>query len=127
AVEICTNGHRGFFDVIRQLAPFLDKFRVSIDGLADTNDKIRQRGSFVSALDALDLAAGLGLSTAVTMTVTSTNIEEVVPLARILDTHGVGEIKLHCLRPVGNAVENPELAVAEPGTYATLHKQIAEA
>jgi Fe-coproporphyrin III synthase len=126
-VEICTNGHRGFFDVIRKLAPFLDKFRVSIDGLVGTHDQIRQRGSFASALDALDLAAELGLSTGATMTVTSTNISEVVPLARVLDEHGIEEIKLHCLRLVGNAAQNPELAVAEQNSYGVLHQEIAEA
>ena len=127
AVEICTNGHRGFFGVIRALAPFLDKFRVSIDGVAGTHDAIRQRGSFASAIDALDLATELGLATGVTMTVTSTNIGEVAPLAKLLDAHGVGEIKLHCLRLVGNAADHPELAVAEDEAYTTLHQQIAEA
>ena len=126
AVEICTNGHRGFFGLIRALAPFLDKFRVSIDGLADTHDAIRQRGSFASAVDALDLAAGLGVATGVTMTVTSTNIGEVVPLAKLLDAHGVREIKLHCLRLVGNATDHPELAVAENDAYTALHQQITE-
>lgn len=127
AVEICTNGHRGFFGVVKMLAPFLDKFRVSIDGLAATHDAIRQRGSFASAVEALDLANELGLATGVTMTVTNTNISEVAQLAKLLDTHGVGELKLHCLRQVGNATDHPELAVAESDAYTELHQQIAEA
>lgn len=126
-VEICTNGHRGFFGTVRQLAPFLDKFRVSIDGLADVHDRIRQRGSFASAIDALDLAADLGVATGVTMTVTRSNIGQVVSLARILDEHRVGELKLHCLRLVGNAEKHPELAVRENDSYAALHAEIAAA
>ncbi|MEY9846133.1 MoaA/NifB/PqqE/SkfB family radical SAM enzyme [Streptacidiphilus sp. BW17] len=123
-VEICTNGHRGFFGTVRELAPYLDKFRVSIDGLADVHDRIRQRGSFSSAIDALDLAAELGLETGVTMTVTRTSIGQVVALARLLDQHRVGELKLHCLRLVGNALRHPELEVEQASRYEALHEEI---
>lgn len=126
-VEICTNGHRGFFNTIRLIAPDLNKLRVSIDGLPETHDHIRQRGSFASALDALDLGRELGLATGVTTTVTSTNLDEIVPLAQLLDEHGVQELKLHCLRLVGNAAHNVELAVEDSARYDSLHEGLAAA
>jgi MoaA/NifB/PqqE/SkfB family radical SAM enzyme len=126
-VEICTNGHDGFRDRIAAIAPVLDKFRVSLDGLQTTHDALRQRGSFTAAMNMVDLAVGLGITTGATMTVTHHNLDDVVPLARLLHDHGVSELKLHCLRMVGNAAGNPDLAVADPNRYDDLHRAIWDA
>lgn len=126
-VEICTNGHRGFRSRIQVLAPWLDKFRVSLDGLKERHDNIRQAGSFEGALEMVDLVGELGIVVGTTMTVTDDNLNDVVPLAHLLEAHGVAELKLHALRLVGNAIENPDLAVADIDRYASLHQQIAKA
>jgi Fe-coproporphyrin III synthase len=126
-VEMCSNGHRGFRTRITELRGILDKFRVSLDGLGATHDAIRQPGSYTGALEMIDHAVSLGITTGATMTVTSTNLEQVVPLATLLQEHGVSELKLHALRLVGNAADNPDLAVADTGRYADLHQQIADA
>ncbi len=126
-VEICTNGHDGFRNRIEAIAPVLDKFRVSLDGLQPTHDGLRQRGSFTAALSMVDLAVGIGIATGATMTVTNHNLDEVVPLARVLHTHGVRELKLHCLRLVGNAADNPDLEVIDPARYGDLHQAIRDA
>jgi MoaA/NifB/PqqE/SkfB family radical SAM enzyme len=127
SVEICTNGHDGFRNKIEAVAPVLDKFRVSLDGLQTTHDALRQRGSFTAAMSMLDLAMRIGITTAATMTVTNHNLDEVVPLARLLHEHGVRELKLHCLRLVGNAAHNPDLQVTDPSRYGGLHRAIADA
>lgn len=126
-VEICTNGHRGFRSRIEAIAPSIDKFRVSLDGLKGHHDLIRQRGSFEGALEMIDLAVGLGLTTGATMTVTDGAVDDVAPLARMLEEHGVTELKLHALRLVGNAAKNPDLEVVNVDRYADLHRQIREA
>ncbi|MGW2081253.1 radical SAM protein [Streptomyces sp. NPDC001939] len=126
-VEICTNGHRGFRSRIEAIAPSIDKFRVSLDGLKGNHDLIRQRGSFEGAIEMIDLAVGLGVTTGATMTVTDGTLDDVVPLARMLEEHGVTELKLHALRLVGNATGNPDLEVVNVGRYADLHQQIREA
>jgi len=126
-VELCSNGHAGFIHRINQLAPYLARLRISLEGLEATNDRIRQQGSFASAIKTITAARLLGIALGATMTVTATNIGEVVPLARILEQHGVQEVKLHCLRPVGNAVEHPELFVLDARRYARLHEEIAAA
>ncbi|MGF0173205.1 radical SAM protein [Streptomyces sp. Marseille-Q5077] len=126
-VEICTNGHRGFRSRIQAVAPWLDKFRVSLDGLKDRHDVIRQAGSFEGAIEMVDLVRELGITTGATMTVTEGNLDDVVPLARLLEAHGVEELKLHALRLVGNAAENPDLEVVDAARYAGLHQQIEDA
>jgi MoaA/NifB/PqqE/SkfB family radical SAM enzyme len=127
SVEICTNGHDGFRNKIEAVASVLDKFRVSLDGLQPTHDALRQRGSFTAALSMVDLAVRVGITTGATMTVTNHNLDEVVPLARLLHDHGVRELKLHCLRLVGNAADNPDLEIIDPSRYAGLHRAIADA
>lgn len=126
-VEMCSNGHRGFRSTLTTLAPMLDKFRVSLDGLQATHDAIRQRGSFASAIEMINHAVSLGITTGATMTVTAHNLDQVVPLARLLSEHGVSELKLHALRLVGNAAANPDLAVVDTARYADLHQQFSTA
>lgn len=123
-VDICTNGHAGFLTRLERVAPYLDKLRVSLEGLRETNDRIRQRGSFASAFRTIALARRRGVTVGVTMTVTALNVGEVVPLARLLERRGVAELKLHCLRPVGNATGHPDLFVTDETAYARLHEQI---
>jgi Fe-coproporphyrin III synthase len=125
-VEICTNGYR-IERRLSELAPDLDFLRISLEGTGATNDHIRKRGSYQSALAALHFARERGIATGATMTVTSVNIDEVVPLARTLQQAGVTQLKLHCLRPVGNAFDHPELVVANPVAYARLRDQIHDA
>jgi Fe-coproporphyrin III synthase len=101
--------------------------RVSLEGIGSTNDHIRKAGSYQSALSALDLARQLGVSAGATMTVTSRNIGEVLPLARMLEHFDVGQLKLHCLRLVGNAAAHPELLVTDTTAYARLREEIQAA
>ncbi|MCX5342673.1 radical SAM protein [Streptomyces atratus] len=125
-VEICTNGYR-IERRLTEIAPHLDLLRVSLEGIGSTNDHIRKFGSYQSALSALDIARGLGVRTGATMTVTSRNIDEVLPLARTLQHYGVEQLKLHCLRPVGNAADHPELLVTDPAAYVRLRDQLQTA
>lgn len=125
-VEICTNGYR-IERRLTEIAPDLDLLRVSLEGIGTTNDKIRKFGSYRSALSALEIAQQLGLRAGATMTVTSRNIDEVLPLARTLQHYGVEQLKLHCLRPVGNAADHPELLVNDATAYTRLRERLASA
>lgn len=124
--EICTNGFR----ITRQLAecaPDIDLLRVSLEGLEEANDRIRHPGSFKAALETFERAADLGIATGATMTVTAANAADVVPLAALLQQRGVGQLKLHCLRPVGNAAARPDLQVVDPVVYELMYRRIADA
>ncbi|MFD3910742.1 radical SAM protein [Streptomyces sp. NPDC058603] len=122
-VEICTNGYR-IERRLTEIAPDLDLLRVSLEGIGSTNDHMRKFGSYQSALSALDIARGLGVRTGATMTVTSRNIDEVLPLARTLEHYEVEQLKLHCLRPVGNAADHPELLLTDSAAYIRLRVQL---
>ncbi|MFF7406632.1 radical SAM protein [Streptomyces murinus] len=124
-VEICTNGYR-IEHRLTEIAPHLDMLRVSLEGVGSTNDDIRKRGSYQSALDSLVLARDLGVPTGATMTVTSRNIGEILPLAGVLGQLGVRQLKLHHLRPVGNAADHPELLVTDRAAYGRLREELAE-
>ena len=125
-VEICTNGYR-IERRLTEIAPYLDFLRISLDGIDATNDHIRKPGSHQSALNALCCARELGVRTGVTTTITSVNIAEVLPLARILEELGVVQLKLHCLRPVGNAFSHPELFIADSTAYMRLREELRNA
>lgn len=122
-VEICTNGYR-IERRLTEIAPDLDLLRVSLEGIGSTNDHIRKSGSYRSALSALETAQRLGVRTGATLTVTSRNIDEVLPLARVLQHYGVEQLKLHCLRPVGHAADHPELLIADPVAYTRLRGRL---
>ncbi|MFD6324715.1 radical SAM protein [Streptomyces sp. NPDC058442] len=125
-VEICTNGYR-IERRLTEIAPHLDLLRVSLEGIGSTNDGIRRQGSYRSALDSLSLARDLGVPTGATMTVTSRNIDEVLPLAGVLAQLGVRQLKLHHLRAVGNAADHPELLVTAASAYGRLREELASA
>jgi MoaA/NifB/PqqE/SkfB family radical SAM enzyme len=59
------------------------------------------------------------------MTVTSRNIGEVLPLASVLGQLGVRQLKLHHLRPIGNAADHPELLVTDKAAYRRLREELA--
>lgn len=122
-VEICTNGYR-IERRLTELASYIDLLRVSLEGIGDTNDAIRRQGSYHAALSTLNLARELGVATAATMTVTSRNIDEVLPLARVAQRLGACQLKLHCLRLVGNAARHPELPVGDPAAYTRLREEL---
>ncbi|WP_263166415.1 radical SAM protein [Streptomyces sp. SCSIO ZS0520] len=125
-VEICTNGYR-IERRLGQCADAIDLLRVSLEGLEVANDRIRRPGSFAAAMHTLAVARNLGIATGATMTVTRDTVDDVLPLARLLQEAGVGQLKLHCLRPVGNAVHHPELTVTEPTAYTGMLVEVKTA
>jgi MoaA/NifB/PqqE/SkfB family radical SAM enzyme len=125
-VEICTNGYR-IERRLAEIAPYLDFLRVSLEGVGATNDHIRRPGSYQTALAALCCARELGIRTGATTTVTSVNIDEILPLARTLQEVGAVQLKLHCLRPVGNSINHPELFIADSTGYIRLREQLRSA
>lgn len=125
-VDICTNGHVGFVGRLPELVPYLDRLRVSIDGLEATHDALRQPGSFTAALRTLAAARELGMRTAVTTTVTRHNIDEIATLAQLVEASGASELTLHCLRQVGNAVQNGDLVVDEPARYTEMSRRLQD-
>lgn len=120
AIDICSNGHYPFMQRLSGLASNINLLRISIEGLGQTNDYIRKAGSYDSAIESLKWAHGQGIRTGVTATINAYNIAEVPELAEILVSIGVVELKLHCLRTIGNAALHPELVVLNTDEYLGL-------
>ncbi|MFP4522047.1 MAG: thio(seleno)oxazole modification radical SAM maturase SbtM [Fibrobacterota bacterium] len=59
-------------------------FQVSLEGLSETNDYIRGEGFFNKVMDFLKVLRENNISSAVMLTLTEKNIDEVIPLARFL-------------------------------------------
>jgi len=59
-------------------------FQVSLEGLPEHNDRIRGKGHFDRIMAFLDVLRELKISTMVMLTLTSENMEQVIPLAEIL-------------------------------------------
>ena len=124
-VDICTNGYK-IERLLRRSAPYLDNLRVSLEGLEETNDRIRHEGSFRAAVATLRLGATLGMRTSVTMTVNRLNVHEIIPLATFAAGWGVHELKLHALRILGNAAKHRDLGLTE-ASRTQLQKELARA
>jgi radical SAM/SPASM domain protein of ACGX system len=65
------------------------KYQLSIDGLRETHDKIRRRGSFDSTLRAIDLIREAGIHCAIMTTVSGTNIHEIPRIVDLVVAHHV--------------------------------------
>lgn len=124
-VEVCTNGYK-IKSKLQESAHEIDNLRISLDGLEETNDCIRHPGSFAAALETLGIAQALDVYTSVTMTVNAKNFREVIPLTSVVADHGAKEMKLHCLRIVGNALTHPDLVVRDVNIYENLVREISE-
>ena len=59
-------------------------FQVSLEGMREHNDHIRQEGHFDRVLEFLDLLREHGVPSQVMLTLTRANIEQVLPLAEVL-------------------------------------------
>jgi mycofactocin biosynthetic radical S-adenosylmethionine protein MftC len=80
--------------------PYLD-IQISIDGTsAEINDRIRGRGSFDSALRAMDRLADRGFRFTLNSVVTRANIDDLDELQGIAASRGA-ELRLSRLRPSG--------------------------
>lgn len=122
-VDICTNGYR-IEKKLRKSASKIDNLRISLEGLEKTNDQIRRQGSFAAAIKTLGIANELGVDTSVTMTVNAKNFREVIPLAKVVSEYGVKEVKLHCLRAIGNVLSHEDLIVQDSSIYDDLVEEI---
>lgn len=62
-------------------------FQVSLEGLQDQNDYIRGEGHFNRVMEFLKVLRELGIFSMVMLTLTKSNMKEIIPLAGILNGH----------------------------------------
>ena len=78
------------YDVVRKLEKLgCSNYQMSLDGLKETHDYIRKKGSFDATLDSLKYFEGTRIKTAIMTTVSKTNILEIPELVDIVVKYNV--------------------------------------
>lgn len=78
------------YEVVKKLEELgCTNYQMSLDGLKETHDSIRKKGSFDSTLKSLEFFENTRISTAIMTTVSKTNINEIPNLVDIVVKHKV--------------------------------------
>lgn len=96
-----TNGHLVTPQLAQSLVGLADEVRVSIDGLAERNDKLRGQGSFEAALRALECFHSVGFEPKALVTLTSACVPDLEELVCLLLGKKITRINLNGFRPIG--------------------------
>ncbi len=104
------------------------RVRISIDGARNTNDKIRGKGSFDIAYNALKKLLACGIDCEVSYTVNSKNYLEIEALSSMLKKDKLNcKIYLNFIKIVGNALNNNDLIIPREMTshvFSEVKKQV---
>jgi radical SAM protein with 4Fe4S-binding SPASM domain len=103
-----TNGHLVTPELARNLVGLADEVRVSIDGLAERNDKLRGQGNFEAALQALERFHAVGFEPKALVTLTSVVVPDLEKLLCLLFGKNITRINLNGFRPVGRGAMHGE-------------------
>jgi radical SAM protein with 4Fe4S-binding SPASM domain len=123
-----TTGGLGIDDALaRQMADAgMQRVSVSIDGLAVTHDRMRnKRGSFAAATAALERCRRAGLVIAANTNVNRTNRHDLEALYDHLRDAGVGAWQVQITSPLGRAADRPDMML-QPFDLLELLPRIAE-
>jgi MoaA/NifB/PqqE/SkfB family radical SAM enzyme len=104
SITIDTNGYL-FHDILNQVtAAEVDVFSFSLDGAsAETNDRIRGKGSYAACLSGLRRAGAKGFQTSLIYTVSRANLQELNSMGPLLEELGVGRLFIQVLGLRGRA------------------------
>ena len=103
-----TNGHLVTGELARNLVGLADEVRVSIDGLAERNDKLRGRGNFEAALRALECFYAVGFEPKALVTLTSVTAPDLEELLCLLLSKQITRINLNGFRQIGRGAAHGE-------------------
>jgi len=79
---------------------------ISLDGVEETHDYIRKKGSFARIMNALDVLRELGMSTAIATSIHKKNITQLPEIKEILIAKGVKNWQLQAAMPMGNLLKH---------------------
>ncbi len=103
----------------------ISDYQVSLEGLEENNDKIRGKGSFQKAIDAIKILVEEKIGIAVSLTITKENQKDILPLANLLTEIGVKTFHVRRLVPWGTGAQLRQ-SLLEPEELAKLYKNIEE-
>jgi len=91
---------------LRQLS--VGSYQISVDGLKETHDAFRKKGSFNDAFRALKILREAGIRENIMMTVSPENIDEVFPLVEYAASKDVSRFGFARIAEFGNAKDMPK-------------------
>jgi len=102
-VQILTNGSLITDEISKDLKKIrtLSPIQVSLEGLQDTNDEVRGKGSFEKVVKAINLLKKNNIPTRVSLTLTRKNLPEIEKLAIYLKGIGVTSFGIRRYVPIG--------------------------
>ncbi|MGA2408526.1 MAG: radical SAM protein [Bacteroidales bacterium] len=106
-IDLLTNGTLLTDNIIDKLKQYkkLRRLQLSLEGLAETNDKIRGINSYKGTIETIDNLKRHGLVVSIMMTVGRHNQDEVIPLAEDLGKHNVDIFIIDRFIPEGQSSE----------------------
>lgn len=110
--SILSNGSLITKEILKKLKEFnIYQFQVSLEGMEENNDRVRGKGAFKKTIEAIKLLREADIPTLVSFTLTKKNINDVVPLAGLLDQLGVARLGTRRLVPWGRGKELEEYMI----------------
>ena len=111
--QIMTNGSFITNEVAKKLKKLKIKgIQVSLEGLKQTNDKIRGKGSFEKTIKAIKILKKNSIITRVSLTLTKLNLEEIEDLAALLKSIGVNTFGIRRFVPIGRGEQLKEFMLS---------------
>lgn len=105
-VGILGNPHHVTRDVAKKLYQLgVSFYQVSLDGLEDTHDMLRMRGSFNKTLNGIRTLQEAGVRAVVMFTLSRTNMHDLLNVATLCHELGVDSFAFDSIVPIGNARE----------------------
>lgn len=104
-----TNGillNKGIIEFLK-----VDEIQFSIDGMEKGHDSLRGKGTFVNALQKLQLAKALGFDVSVATIVHSENLREFDEMEKLFREIGIKDWTVDIPSPTGNLINNPSFQV----------------
>ncbi|MBN2535762.1 MAG: radical SAM protein [Spirochaetales bacterium] len=98
--------------VKRALASGILNMGISLDGLRETHDDIRKKGSFDHVMNALDVLNNNGMPSVICTSINTKNIRELPGLLTILLEKKVQRWQFQIASPMGNLLHHKELIIS---------------
>lgn len=99
----------------------VSSYQISLDGLEETHDNIRKKGSFRDSLRALECLHNEGIETHTMLTINSCNYNDALPLIKFVNTLDyIDAFGFDRMIPIGNAVDNDDVRPIDKKIYRKL-------
>jgi radical SAM protein with 4Fe4S-binding SPASM domain len=122
-VSLITNGYYVKGDILDNLAKYEVMTAVSLDGVEETNDLTRGKGSYATALKAMEKLSDANIFDCIVTTLNKRNVYEVDHIAELGHKFSATRVVYHNYIPVGRAQEHLELAPT-PQQYEVVMNRI---